>query len=143
MEPRTLLLPPIAAATFLVLLIWTGSAVGATEKVLYSFNTYAQGAEPVANLIADAGGNLYGTTRLGGAHELGVVFKLTPSQGHWTETVLYSFKGGSDGQGPTARLLFDSASSSTAKAICSAPPKTAAPTAPAPPSNSPRREGRS
>ena len=110
MKPKTLLLPPIAAATFLVLLIWTGSAAGAVEKLPYSFIAYPHGARPYANLIADAGGNLYGTTSAGGAHELGAVFKLTPSaNGPWTQTVLHSFKGGSDGEYPLSRLVFDSA----------------------------------
>jgi len=34
---------------------------------------------------------LYGTTAAGGTKDYGVVFKLTPSKGKWTETVLHSF----------------------------------------------------
>jgi uncharacterized repeat protein (TIGR03803 family) len=110
MKAKTLLLPTLAAATFLVLSIWTATAAGSTEKVLYNFSAYPHGARPYGNLIADASGNLYGTTYIGGAHELGAVFKLAPNgKGGWTQTVLYSFKGGSDGQYPISRLVFDAA----------------------------------
>ena len=50
-----------------------------TETVLYSFCSIpscSDGAGPVAGLIADSAGNLYGTTRFGGASNSGVVFKL-------------------------------------------------------------------
>jgi uncharacterized repeat protein (TIGR03803 family) len=46
------------------------------EKVLWSFNG-TDGSQPYANLILD-GGNLYGTTELGGTNSDGVVFELTP-----------------------------------------------------------------
>ncbi len=39
----------------------------------------------------------------------GTVFKLTPASSGWTETVLYTFTGGSDGREPYARLRFDAA----------------------------------
>jgi uncharacterized repeat protein (TIGR03803 family) len=48
------------------------------------------------------GGTLYGTTYGEDAGGNGTVFSVTPSG---TETVLYSFKGGSDGAHPTAGLL--------------------------------------
>jgi uncharacterized repeat protein (TIGR03803 family) len=48
------------------------------------------------------GGTLYGTTYGNPAIGNGTVFSVTPSG---TETVLYSFKGGSDGAGPRAGLL--------------------------------------
>jgi uncharacterized repeat protein (TIGR03803 family) len=74
--------------------------------VLDSF-TAADGAQPLAGLIRDAAGNLYGTTAGGGAHGLGVVFKLGPSG---TETVLHSFAGfPTDGGGPNAGLTRDAA----------------------------------
>jgi len=62
-----------------------------SEKTLYSFGDSPDGSNPQGSLVFDASGNLYGTTVEGGAYGLGTVFKLTPSQGQWTETILYSF----------------------------------------------------
>jgi uncharacterized repeat protein (TIGR03803 family) len=79
---------------------------GGTGTVLYTFTDGSDGGLPLAGLIADSKGNLYGTTGGGGAWGNGVVFKLTPGG---TETVLYSFKGGiSDGSIPGAGLIADS-----------------------------------
>jgi uncharacterized repeat protein (TIGR03803 family) len=84
-----------------------------TESVLYSFTGGADGANPTAGVIFDAAGNLYGTTGSGGGTSAcpdgcGTVFKLAPNvDGTWTETVLYSFKGGVDGNGPEAGLVMD------------------------------------
>ena len=77
-------------------------------KVLHAFNG-KDGADPSADLIFDAAGNLYGSTEQGGAYGPGTVFKLTPNaDGSWTESVLHSFNG-SDGQLPKAGLIFDAA----------------------------------
>jgi uncharacterized repeat protein (TIGR03803 family) len=81
-------------------------APNGTETVLYSFKGGTDGAEPEAGLITDSAGNFYSTTFAGGAEGLGTVFKLTPAG---EETVLYSFKGGTDGSNPQAVLLADSA----------------------------------
>jgi uncharacterized repeat protein (TIGR03803 family) len=85
-------------------------------SVLYSFEGGADGADPLASLILDAQGNLYGTTGYGGSFATscpigcGVVFELTPTaHGPWEETLLYTFIGGSDGGGPEAGLVMDSA----------------------------------
>ena len=86
-----------------------------TETVLYRFNGGSDGINPVANLLMDNQGALYGTTFGGGNSCLGIgscgtVFKLAlPAKGQtvWTETVLYSFKGGSDGAQPRASLIAD------------------------------------
>ncbi len=55
---------------------------GGQETALYSFTGGADGAHPLAGLVADKLGNLYGTTSGGGnpacADGCGVVFKLTP-----------------------------------------------------------------
>jgi len=59
------------------------------------------------NLIRDGEGNLYGTTYCDGAHGDGSVFKLTPINGGWTYTTLYSFTGGSDGYWPSSNLVMD------------------------------------
>lgn len=72
------------------------------ETVLYSFTGGTDGAKPVAGLIRDKEGNLYGTTPEGGAFGMGVIFKVD-CEGK--ETVLYSFKGAPDGAGPTTALI--------------------------------------
>ncbi len=83
-----------------------------TETTLWGFTGGADGGQPLGTLIADRSGSgvLYGTTRMGGASNLGVVFSLTPpasGQGRWTETVLASFSGQATGSQPTAALLQD------------------------------------
>jgi uncharacterized repeat protein (TIGR03803 family) len=77
-----------------------------TLTVLHSFTGGSDGAYPEAGLIADAGGNLYGTTYGGGAGGQGTVFQVTLSG---VLTVLHSFTGGSDGGRPVADLLADAA----------------------------------
>jgi uncharacterized repeat protein (TIGR03803 family) len=103
MRIRALVALRFALATFALLSICAVSSSAATEKILHSFNgTLTQGSYPQSVLVSDASGNLYGTTFLGGTYSLGTVYKLTPnSKGGWTQTVLYSFKGGSDGSSPT------------------------------------------
>jgi uncharacterized repeat protein (TIGR03803 family) len=79
-----------------------------TESVLYSFTGGSDGAHPMAGPIFDATGNLYGTAADGGAYGNGTVFELNPNlDGTWTESVLYSFTGGGDGQWPRGGLIFD------------------------------------
>jgi len=80
------------------------------ESILYSFQGRNDGNSPVAGLVFDSAGNLYGTTPNGGTSSLhGTTFELTPNgSGGWSETVLYSFKGGRDGSTPMASLAFDS-----------------------------------
>src|SRR5579863_9890759 len=86
------------------------SWAAATETVIYSFDGYTgDGFYPYSGLVADAKGNLYGTTYQGGVNNLGSVFELTLSGGVWSETLLYSFAGGtSDGEYPVySTLVFD------------------------------------
>ncbi len=77
------------------------------ETVLYSFTgANGDGADPVAGLLRDAAGNLYGTTQEGGSNSCGTVFRLDTAG---KETVLHSFAGGtSDGCGPDAGVIQDS-----------------------------------
>jgi uncharacterized repeat protein (TIGR03803 family) len=81
--------------------------------VLYSFCSVVQGSvcldgnNPVAGLIQDAAGNLYGETTNGGVSGTGTVFELAPPAqkgGAWTETVLYNIGGF-----PYGALIMDSA----------------------------------
>lgn len=50
----------------------------------------------------DAAGNLYGTTRNDGRHQLGNIFELSPVGSGWTYTDLHSYALGDDGTGPYA-----------------------------------------
>ncbi len=77
---------------------------------IYSFTGGSDGKNPyLGNLIFDAAGNIYGTTESGGTDDFGTVFKLTRSGNSWTESVLYSFSGGRDGDLPENGVVFDSA----------------------------------
>jgi uncharacterized repeat protein (TIGR03803 family) len=76
---------------------------------LYSFKDQPDGALPYGGLILDRAGNLYGTTYYAGVNDLGTVYKLSHSNGKWTETVLYNFKGGTDGDSPISNLISDAA----------------------------------
>jgi uncharacterized repeat protein (TIGR03803 family) len=70
-------------------LVFELSPAGAswTETVLYNFANGADGAYPENGLIMDTVGNLYGTTANGGRGAF--VFELSPSDGDWTEQVIY------------------------------------------------------
>lgn len=77
------------------------------EKIIHAFAGAGQGdgGQPGAVTLAkDSTGNMYGTTQAGGVYRYGTVFKLS-SDG--TETVLYSFTGGSDGGAPYAGVIID------------------------------------
>jgi uncharacterized repeat protein (TIGR03803 family) len=78
------------------------------ETPLYAFTGGHDGGHPVAGLIADKAGDFYGTTEVGGAKYLGIVFRLAKDKdGGYTETVLHGFAGGKDGEYPFASLIAD------------------------------------
>lgn len=78
---------------------------GGREKVLYSFTGGADGKYPNGPVARDSGGNIYGATSDGGAANLGVVYKVTPS-GQFT--LLHSFTGGADGAIPESGVILGS-----------------------------------
>jgi uncharacterized repeat protein (TIGR03803 family) len=77
-----------------------------TEQILHSFdNNSVDGYLPVAGLIFDANGNLYGTTSSGGANVQGTVYELTPGTGGvWTEKILFNQ---AFSETPDANLILD------------------------------------
>jgi uncharacterized repeat protein (TIGR03803 family) len=94
----------------------TPSSSGAwTETVIHVFTFGGdtdEGYYPGAAPILDAAGNLYGTTASGGdpGCDCGTVWELSPpsgGSGPWTETILWNFTTGNNGQGPIAPLIFD------------------------------------
>ena len=83
--------------------------MSATLKTLVSFNG-ANGAVPVAGLIADSNGDLFGTTHGGGANDdNGTVFEIAKTSGGYASspTTLVSFDS-SDGAFPNGGLTADS-----------------------------------
>jgi hypothetical protein len=91
-----------------------------TETILYSFQGGNDGYFPWGNLVLDKHGNLYGATQFGGGKgttcdiiyggQCGTVFKLSPPKqkgGAWTEKVLRSFAGGTDGANPNGGLVIN------------------------------------
>jgi uncharacterized repeat protein (TIGR03803 family) len=80
------------------------------EKTLYAFQGNSDGMTPVAGVIEDKTGNLYGATQAGGGASAcapvgcGIVFEIAHGGG---ESVLYTFTGMSDGAHPSAGLLAD------------------------------------
>src|ERR1700722_2777769 len=84
-------------------------------RVTFSFGR-SQGFTPRAGLIADSTGALYGTAAHGGGpwpFGRGVVFKLTPNAGGYTESLLHVFRGDRehDGAIPDASLIRDAGGS--------------------------------
>jgi len=117
MHPREALFILFASAALPVsgalagVTISTGVAAQRSETVLYSFKNGNDGSLPFAGLIADGKGNFYGTTQTGGGsgcggQGCGTVFRLAADG---TETILYSFRGGTDGAKPQAGLIADNA----------------------------------
>src|SRR5271157_3590518 len=94
-----------------------------TFNTLYSFKLTGDGQSPIAGVIVDSSGNLYGTTLFGGTSKAcgtklgcGTVFELVYSppsppstSGSYTETLLHTFTGLTDGDGGTPLgLVMDS-----------------------------------
>jgi uncharacterized repeat protein (TIGR03803 family) len=60
---------------------------GHRYRILCDFNN-SDGAYPTGSLVADSAGSLYGTTGGGGTYGDGTVFRLTPLNGEYVESVL-------------------------------------------------------
>jgi uncharacterized repeat protein (TIGR03803 family) len=76
--------------------VWKVSASG-TETVLHSFaGGTSDGEYPLAGVIVDAGGNVYGNTETGGASNFGTVYGIAADG---TFTLVHSFDG-TDGKFP-------------------------------------------
>ena len=83
-----------------------------TQSVLYNFSGGRDGGNPVAGVVIDNMGRIFGAASTGGSGPLsgGVIFRLNPpvNQGDpWTENVLHSF-GGPDGFRSLSKLVWRS-----------------------------------
>jgi uncharacterized repeat protein (TIGR03803 family) len=81
---------------------------GYTSVLMHTYVKKDDGC-PTGNLVVDAAGNVYGVTQSGGADGWGSIFELSNANGSWTQTILYSFSGSSDGGAPYAGPIFDHA----------------------------------
>ncbi len=78
------------------------------EQVLYSFSGGNDGGDAASGLVIHGGGNLYGTTVVGGTYACGTIFKLAPQKSlPWHESVLYSFDCYGTGKTPYGGVTFD------------------------------------
>jgi uncharacterized repeat protein (TIGR03803 family) len=91
----------------------TPSVSGWRFTRLYSFSG-TNGKGPDGPPAVASNGIVYGATGAGGSHGDGVLFGLSPSGAilpsvfsNWTERLLYSFTGGSDGSQPGDGLVLD------------------------------------
>jgi len=75
-------------------------------QVLFPFPAPPACWSPLAPLVADNRGNLYGTGFSGGPANAGCVFELSRTANGWEENVIHTF-GGPDGSNPRGALLFD------------------------------------
>jgi uncharacterized repeat protein (TIGR03803 family) len=80
--------------------IFEVSITGTGFMHLYDFSpfsgipdTNADGANPVAGLLAATDGNLYGTAEFGGLNGLGTIFELIPSGSSWSFVHIFDFSG--------------------------------------------------
>jgi uncharacterized repeat protein (TIGR03803 family) len=93
---RRLSLLVLVAVGFLA----SAPASGQTYEVLHAFE---DAREPRASLVRGPDGAWYGTTRLGGAHGVGVVFRLSLEGSTWRRSIIHNFDGAS-GREPYAGL---------------------------------------
>jgi uncharacterized repeat protein (TIGR03803 family) len=80
------------------------------EHILHDFGTGGDDLGfPGGALLLDKTGRLYGTAG-GGTHAHGAVYRLSPqSGGQWKATILHSFAGGANGDGPDGGVAMDKA----------------------------------
>ena len=90
-----------------ILMLATSAQAGRQFKVLHSFHCNPSGCGPTGGLVFDEVGNLYGATGGGGDADA-TIFTLSPSDGRWTYSLLYTLTI-SQGSAVEPSLTLDSA----------------------------------
>lgn len=81
-----------------------------TYNVIHQFaSSSSDGQLPEGGLVADAAGNFYGATEVGGAYNHGTIFKLSFVGTQWVETILYDFPNCVQACFPTGTMAIDKA----------------------------------
>jgi uncharacterized repeat protein (TIGR03803 family) len=119
MRLALLVIPGRLLVTLTIILLSANSLMFAqSEETLYRFQGRSDGYRPLAGVVTDPSGNLYGVANAdlpySGEAETpggGVIFKMTPPAhgDRWTYSVLYTLDSATEGQDPFAALLRDSA----------------------------------
>jgi len=74
---------------------------GYEKRVLYAFGSQPDAQWPSSRLLLDAHGNIYGGAAVGGAYGFGAIYELPRNRHGYSDSVIYSFRGGAgDGHGP-------------------------------------------
>jgi uncharacterized repeat protein (TIGR03803 family) len=91
-------------------IVKTSTGFASTPTTLFSFNG-TNGSRPEGSLIADAAGDLFGTTDSGGLYGGGTVFEIAKTSTGYASmpTTLASFNGSTNGGGPEGGLIMDAA----------------------------------
>jgi uncharacterized repeat protein (TIGR03803 family) len=103
-------------AILLPLTMLVAVSAAQTFQTLYMFNGGTDGSTPMAGLMLDGKGNLYGTTEYGGLPTecgdmgCGTVFRQNPTTGKYA--VLHRFDAYKGGYSPIARLVRDPSTNS-------------------------------
>jgi len=91
------------------------------ETVLHQFSGMPDGSNASSPLIFDSAGNMYGVTFFGGGNNVGAVYEISPGNGGWTESVIYSFSQNNQGFGtalPDGPLAIDPVGNLYGAAYC-------------------------
>ena len=83
----------------------TPSGGAYTETILHAFQSGNDGRLPVSGLAIGHHGVLYGSTQFGGSDYDGTIFALSPSGNAYSESIVFTFTGGSTGYEPYAGVL--------------------------------------
>jgi hypothetical protein len=72
----------------------TPGSSGWNTNIIYNFTDGEDGKFPIAGLVGDQAGNLYGVSSTDGAGSGGTIFQLSPSAGGWTYNLIYALPNG-------------------------------------------------